>query len=217
MFELFGFIWAIFAPLMLLLPGYWAYSVAGRLPWAKSRKRQVLIAAAATFGVVMGFWLRDVAQFDRQCAINGPAQIFEKRQVDGIFLDDSTANSFGTRYLYDEGFTWMEARSIYNRQGFTRYEKTADGISQKETDRITAMVTVKSEHSTDDISSTTRITITDIPNGKLLASASSSNFNGGSMRWVLGAWGTRSCPAPGTTLGSEEFNRYHHLAKLTLR
>jgi glutaredoxin len=44
------------------------------------------------------------------------------------------------RHLQDEGFQLMEARSLYDRGGFTRYEATGAGISRKDADRISAKI-----------------------------------------------------------------------------
>jgi hypothetical protein len=214
---LIGIIWAMFAPLLLLIPVFVLYLAAGRIPVIKTRKLRVLFAAAITLSVVFPVWLRDSARFDAHCEALGVSQIFEKRKADGFFLDDSTANSFGMRYLQEEGFQWMEARSIYNRGGFTRYEKTATGITQKEIDRLTAAIEVKSDFTEDSISSTTLLTVKDRQTGKVLARAANASFNGGSASIVLGAWGMRSCPSPMSSAGSEEFSRFYHLAKLTLR
>jgi hypothetical protein len=214
---LIGIIWAVFAPLLMLIPIFVVYLAAGWVPVLKSKTRRISFAAAITLSVVFSLWLRASISFDTHCEAIGTPQIFEKRKVDGFFLDDGTANSFGMRYLQDEGFQWMEARSIYNRSGFTRYELTKTGITQKEVDRLTATVEVKSEFSEDSISSTTLLTIKDMQTQKVLARAGNAHFNGGTVRVVLGAWGTRSCPSPLSATGSEAFNQFYHLAKLTLR
>lgn len=217
MLELIGFAWAAFAPALLLIPGALLYLAAGLFPGFTSRKHRVLAAAAITLSPVLALWLRDVRRFEARCQALGPAQILERRRADGFFLDDSTANSFGMRYLQDEGFLWLEARSIYDRDRFTRYERTAAGIDQREVDRITATIEVKSEHASDALSSTTLVTISERVTRKVLARAAQSHFNGGGARVVLGAWGARSCPSPLSSAGAEEFNRFYHLAKLTLR
>jgi hypothetical protein len=216
MYWLVGIIWAVFAPVLLLIPGCALYLAAGRIRGVRTRKQRILVASAITLSVVGALWVRDSLRFDAHCGKITVAQVIEKRKVDGFFLDDSTANSFGMRYLQNEGFQWIEARSIYNRSGFTRYESSGSGISQKEVDRLTAGIAVKSEFFEDSISSTTILTVKDMQTGKLLASAGNSNFNGGAARIVLGAWGTRSCPSRWTSDGTDGFNRFYHLAKLTL-
>lgn len=214
---LIGIIWAVFAPLLMLIPMFVVYLAAGWIPVLKSKSRRIFFAATITLSVVFSLWLRASISFSAHCEAIGTPQIFEKRKVDGFFLDDGTANSFGMRYLQEEGFQWMEARSIYNRSGFTRYEIDKTGITQKEVDRLTATIEVKSEYSEDAISSTTLITIKDMQTQKVLARAANSHFNGGIARIFLGAWGTRSCPSPLSASGSEAFNQFYHLAKLTLR
>jgi hypothetical protein len=214
---LIGFIWAIFAPLLMLIPILAVYLVAGWIPILKSKTQRLFFAATITLLAVVSMWLRASINFDAHCEAIGTPQIFEKRKVDGFFLNDSTANSFGMRYLQDEGFLWIEARSIYNRNGFTRYELTKTGITQREVDRLTATIEVKSEFSEDSISSTSIVTIKDMQTQTVLARAANAHFNGGTVRIVLGAWGTRTYPSPLSTAGSEAFNQFYHLAKLTLR
>jgi hypothetical protein len=214
---LIGIIWAAFAPVLMLVPGCALYLAAGRIHRIKTRKQRIAVAAAITLSTVFAIWLRDSARFDAHCAAVGTSQIFEKRKVEGFFLDDGTANSFGMRYLQEEGFRWIEARSIYNRNGFTRYELDGTRISQKEIRELTAAVEVKADFAEDSIASTTLLIIRDRQTDKVLARAGNSYFNGGSARIVLGAWGTRSCHSHGSSAGSEEFNRFYHLAKLTLR
>jgi hypothetical protein len=52
--------------------------------------------------------------------------------------------------------------------------------------------------------------------GRLMAQAASANFDGGTAKWVLGAWGSASCPNPVTTAGSAAFQATYHLARDTL-
>lgn len=214
---LLGIIWAVFAPLLLLIPMGAIYLAAGWITALSNKKHKIFFAAGITLSVVFFMWLQASIKFDAHCQAMGEPQIFEKQKVDGFFLDDSTANSFGMRYLQEEGFLWVEARSIYNRDGFTRYEASPTGINQKEVDKLTARIEVKSTFDEDALSSTTRLTISDMQSRKVLAQAGNSYFKGGAVRVVLGAWGTQSCPSLQTASGSEAFNQFYHLAKQTLR
>lgn len=211
-----GIVWAVFAPLLLLIPMFVIYLAAGWIPGFDTKLRKISFAATITLSATLFIWLHDLKKFETHCQAVGQAQIFENRKVDGFFLDDGTANSFGMRYLQEEGFLWMEARSIYNRNGFTRYEVSPTGITEKEIDKLTAAIEVKSIFSEDAISSTTQMTITDRQSGKVLALAGDAYFNGGASLF-LGAWGTQSCTSPNTTSGAEAFRQFYHLAKLTLR
>lgn len=74
---------------------------------------------------VGGVWYVDHQAFVRVCQQYGVPVVTRTAQVDGFFLDDGTANSFGMRYLQSEGFQWMEARSIYRRDAFVRYTRAA--------------------------------------------------------------------------------------------
>ncbi len=210
-------IWAIFAPLLLLLPIGAMYLVASRIPVLNTRKRKLIFAVPLPVLVVFCIWLSSSMQFDEHCQSIGTPKIFEKRKVDGFFLNDSTANSFGMRYLQEEGFTWMEAKSIYNRTGFTRYEISPTGIKQQEVEKLTATIELKNDFFEDSISSTTRTTIRDVESNKVLAEAGDAYFNGGPARIFLGAWGSSSCNSRMTESGLEKFRQIYHLAKLTLR
>jgi hypothetical protein len=213
-----GLLWAMFAPVGLLLIGLVLDRIVQRFAVPVRPRTRRWVALLLPFAVVAVVWWQDAAEFERVCADLGTAQILETRHVDGVFLDDPTANSFGMRYLHDEGFDWIEARSIYRRDGFTRYDKSASGISNRETDTLTASVTVESRHTeASPYVHAERVNIFDRQSGRLLATAANAHFNGGRAHWLLGAWGSKSCPNPATQQGSADFNRYYHLAKLTLR
>ena len=215
---LLGIVWAIGAPLLILLVGVALNFASSRLiPSVDAPVRR-----AASFGlpflVVITIWWLDRAEFKAQCASLGRSVVHQTRSVDGIFLDDSTANSFGMRYLQEEGFQWMEARSIYAKNRFTRYERHGSEIRSREIDAISASVAVTATHERlSPWTSAQRLTITDRSSGQVLATAAQAHFNGGRAYWVLGAWGSSSCPDPASSEGSAEFNRFYHLARLTLR
>jgi hypothetical protein len=215
---LLGIVWAIGAPVLILLVGAALNLASSRLFPAVSAP----VRRAASFGlpllIVTVLWWQDRAEFNAQCASLGRSVVYETRSVEGIFLDDSTANSFGMRYLQEEGFQWMEARSIYARNRFTRYERHGSEIRSREIDAISASVAVIATH--DRLSpwtSAQRVTIKDRSTGQVLATAAQAHFNGGRAYWLLGAWGSGSCPDPASSEGSAEFNRFYHLARLTLR
>jgi hypothetical protein len=215
---LLGLVWAMGAPLLIVLIGAILDRASSRLFPAVSRP----VRRAASFGLpfllVAVLWWGDRAEFNAQCARLGRSIVHETRSVDGFFLDDSTANSFGLRYLQEEGFQWMEARSIYARNRFTRYERDGPEIRSREVDAISANVAVIAAHERlSPWTSAQRVTITDRLTGQVLATAAQAHFNGGRAYWLLGAWGSGSCPDPASSDGSIEFNRFYHLARLTLR
>jgi len=122
------------------------------------------------------------------------------------------------RYLHDEGFAWIEARSLHRRDGFTRYRKVGDRIEQQEVDALSAAYTVRSQHEVlAGGMSVQRTTVSERAGGRVLASAASAYFEGGSAKWVLGAYGSAQCPNPVTAAGSAAFNATYHLARDTLR
>ena len=127
---LLGLLWAAAAPLLLLLPAALLAHGLQRARPAWSHRRRRAVAGALTLAAVATLWVPERLHFAQLCTDLGPPRVLQRAQADGIFLDDPTANSFGTRYLYDEGFTWMEARSIYRRDAFTRYRKV-DGRPER--------------------------------------------------------------------------------------
>jgi len=212
-----GLIWAVLAPLLLLLPAgvlAFAFRAAG---WPARRRERWALSLVMPVLVVMVFAVPDRLEFERLCDAKTQTQIHEKRVADGFFLDDSTAHSFGMRYLQEEGFQWIEARSIYRRDGFTRYEKGPQGITSKEVPQITAELMVQTVRQDLGRASFETLLVKDRASGKLLAQASNGHFNGGRMFFVLGAYGSASCPHPATPAGAQAFQQFYHLAKLTLR
>ena len=183
---------------------------------ARRRERWVLSVALPLL-VVLAIAVPDRLEFEQLCDAMTQARIHDKRVADGIFLDDSTANSFGMRYLQEEGFQWLEARSIYRRDGFTRYEKGPQGITSKEVPQLTARYAVQSVRKPAGHASFETLLVKDMVSGQVLAEASNGHFDGGRAFWVLGAYGSASCPHPATSQGAQAFQQFYHLAKLTLR
>ena len=213
-----GLLWAIFAPLLLLVPAVALYRFLGtwRPAWRPGTRQ--FAAALVTLAGVLVLWLPARLEFGRACREMGAPRVIERVRADGFYLDDPTANSFGTRYLYNEGFAWYEARDIYHAGGHVRYTKTADGIKTEPIDSITAGITVASrDSSVGPYIRMDRVVITDRRTGRELATAARANFSGGPARIVLGVYGTSDCPSPRTAAGSQAFDLYYHLAKATLR
>ena len=212
-----GLIWAALAPLILV-----ALIIA--LAWRLRRARApsaLLWAMAVVLLPVAAVWWWDRAEFIAVCTGEGKPVIFRKAMAEGVFLNSGTSNSFGMRYLQEEGFLWIEAPSIYQRDAWVRYERsgaTGNGgnIKTSEFPVITARYEVR-EDSSEPFSHTSlsQTKIIDRISGDVLAKAGSAHFNGGRMKWVLGAWGTRSCPSAMSS--PEDFDDYYHLAKKTLR
>jgi hypothetical protein len=215
---LLGLLWAAAAPLLLLLPAALLAHGLQRARPAWSHRRRRAVAGALTLAAVATLWVPERLHFAQLCTDLGPPRVLQRAQADGIFLDDPTANSFGTRYLYDEGFTWMEARSIYRRDAFTRYRKVDGRIVTEEIDSLTAAYAVQSTHEVRDGGvSVQRTTVSERASGRMLASAAMAHFEGGRAKWVLGAWGSASCPSPISAEGSAAFQAAYHLARDTLR
>lgn len=207
-----GVLWAIFAPLGLLI-------IAGLIATALRRfGRWIAIAAASivTLVPVALLWSGDHAEFSSVCA-QTRAKISSTGKADGILLNSETANSFGTRYIYDEGFSWFEARDIYNREKWVRYQREPDG-------RITShpVVTPEAHYEVRETyarpfthTGLTVVSVIDRTNGVELGHAGNAQFDGGRAKWLLGAWGSSQCPSG--MLDPEGFRAFYHLAHDTLR
>ncbi len=111
----------------------------------------------------------------------------------------------------------MESDDIYNRGGFVRYARDDKGvISTTKIDAPTARYEVREifEQRPPELN-ISRTLVIDRQTGKEMARAASVTFNGGRMRWLLGAWGTTDCPSASSD--SAGFRAWYHLAKNTLR
>ena len=210
-----GILWAAFAPLLLLIPGGLLVLVLSFTGWP--RYARIAIAAGLVTVTVGAFWWQDHKQFVSVCDEIGKPRIFVRATADGIYLDSPTANSFGMNYLHRQGFAWMEMRSIYDRNKIERVTREADGqIRTAPTATISARYEVRETfeqpYSHTGLSMTRVI---DRQTGTVMAQAGSATFNGGRMHWVLGVYGTRTCPDAMTE--SNDFLTYYYLAQRTLR
>jgi hypothetical protein len=120
-------------------------------------------------------------------------------------------------YLHQQGFTWMEMRSIYDRNKIKRVIRETSGqIRTEPTDTINARYEVRETFEQPyPHTGLSMKYIIDRQTGMVMAQAGSAHFNGGSMQWVLGMYGTRSYPSAMTN--SEDFQAYYYLAQHTLR
>jgi hypothetical protein len=212
-----GFIWAALAPLSLVL-------LIALITWQLRRawpRAAIPLATVLVLAPVATIWLADRAEFTSVCEGAGQPVIYRQAKADGIYLNSGTSNSFGMRYLYDEGFAWVEAPSIYKREAFVRYardsaSKDPNAITTTDIPAITARYEVREEFSQPFGHTGLSVTkVVDRTTGDVLAKAGSATFGGGRMTWVLGAWGQRSCPS--AMSDSKGFTEYYHLAKRTLR
>ncbi|MBC7622962.1 MAG: hypothetical protein H7232_06230 [Aeromicrobium sp.] len=227
-----GLIWAALAPLisvaLIIALAWWLRRA--RAPGAS------LWATAVVLLPVAAVWWWDRAEYIAVCTGEGKPVIFRKAMAEGVFLNSGTSNSFGMRYLQEEGFLWIEAPSIYRREAWVRYERsgaigntgnngntsnTANtgntaNFTTSEIPAITARYEVREDSSQPfRHTSLSQTRIIDRTSGDVLAKAGSAHFNGGRMMWVLGAWGRRNCPSAMSS--PEDFDDYYHLAKKTLR
>ena len=207
-----GIIWAVFAPLILLASICliaWALRRVGKWP-------AIALASVVTLVPVATLWLADHAEFATACE-QAHAVVRATAKAEGFLLASETANSFGTRYIYHEGFSWFEARDIYNRDKWVRYERTADvkvvtrPVTAPEARyEVRETFTQPLTHTSLDI-----VSVIDRSTGAEMSRAGSAQFSGGRATWVLGAWGTSTCPS--ALSDSEGFRAFYHLARDTLR
>jgi len=220
-----GILLAIFGPLLLIVPMVLVYRLlvcsnpATRFGWSKGMPRfaYAMIAAVSVLLVVGATYLPGKLEFNRLCENLAEPKIIERARADGFFLDDSTADSFGMRYLRNEGFDWFETRDIYKPDGYARYRKEGDKIVRETVSELTARYTVQSMHEKRSLGIVVdRVAVTERVSGKLLAQAHSVTYHGGPLSLLLVLYGMSDCPDVRTQQGSRQFNVYYHLARDTL-
>ena len=99
-----GLIWAVFAPLLLVPVIFGVAFAMRRLGWP----RALALAAIIVLVPVATIHMRDRAHFSDLCREIGRPVIASRASADGILLTSPTANSFGTRYVRDEGCTTLQ-------------------------------------------------------------------------------------------------------------
>lgn len=215
--SLIGLIWAVLAPLSIAAAaGLLAWGIRrvapARFGWPGAVGLAALVVCVPTAVV----WRQDMAAFEALCRAEGAAIVHEKARADGILLTSDTSNSFGMRYLHQEGFAWMESNNIYKRGGFVRYTRDEKGaIAIAEIDVPTARYEVRETFEQNAIASFSRTAIIDRDTGREMARAASGAFRGGRLAAVLGGWGAAACPSAPTA--PDAFNAWYHLARDTLR
>lgn len=208
-----GMIWAAFAPLLLVPVILGIAALLRRRGWG----RALPLAAALVLAPVALVYAWDRAQFAALCREIGQPVVSGRAVTDGIYLNSGTANSFGSRYLHDEGFSWLERRDIYERSGFVRVTRNADGThGETKIPAITARYEVQETfEKRPDGNGISWIRVIDRETGGELARAGDAHFDGGRMAWVLGAYGVASCQSAYSK--PDSFRAYYHLARNTLR
>ena len=212
---LLGIIWAAAAPLLLLPIGAFLVLLLSFTGW--SRRIRIAVSAGMVIVTVSSLWWSDYREFTSVCERVGKPRITMRAKADGIYLDSPTANSFGMNYLHQQGFAWMEMRSIYDRGRIERVIREASGrIRTEPIEAITARYEVLEtfqqpySHTSVDMKR-----VIDRYTGTVMAQAGSVHFDGGRTRWVLGVYGTRHFPNAMTN--GDDFQTYYYLAQRTLR
>lgn len=221
-----GILLSIFGPFAFLVPVaalYWLFRRSGlaqRLGITRRGSVQathLLFALVSVAVVVAATWLPGRIEFARLCNELAEPRIHVRVKVEGFYLDDTIANSFGQRYLHDEGFAWMEAKDIYRRDGFVRYRRDGGKVASDQLPALTALYVVRSGV---DVRANgihvARTEIAERASGKILAEAHSVVYHGGPLGLFLGVYGLANCPNPITAEGSRQFNSYYHLVREVL-
>jgi len=213
-----GLAWALLAPFVALALLALAWRLARQWHPQGNQRAQFVACLVAPVLVLAGIYLSDRVNFHSICESLVNARIVERQHVDGFFLDDSTANSFGMRYLQEEGFDWIEARSIMTRDRYTRYRRSGTTITSEEIDSSSASVRVATQYIDQPRGVSIQSTlITERASGRELARAERARFDGGRARWLLGFWGAADCTNPASARGQRAFQDWYHLARNTLR
>ena len=209
-----GILWALFAPLSLVAAVFAVAFVVHHLGggwWI------ALLAGVVSVMVPVGWiWYADHRAFEDICRRSALAVVHQQVPVAGFFLDSPTANSFGLRYLQEDGFSFIEARDIARRDGWVRYARDPTGrVVTSPIDHPSARFSVHERFTQPSPSvGLATTTVTERESGRELASAGSATFDGGRLEWFLGAWGVDSCPNPRSS--PESFERYYHLGRDTI-
>jgi hypothetical protein len=220
-----GLLLAVLGPLLLLLPIAFLYLLFRRagigarfgLGASQARLAHLCGSTALVLGAVLASYLPGRLEFERLCADLAEPRIFGKVRVEGFFLDDLTANSFGQRYLGEEGFAWFETHDIYKRGQFMRFRKAGDKVRTEPVTELQSRHVVKSATEIRDRTiHVSRTAISERESGRLLAEAHSVIYHGGPLGIVLGVYGMSNCPNPITPEGSRQFNLYYHLVREVL-
>lgn len=221
-----GLLLAIFGPLLFIVPVAACYVLFRRIGLARrfgitqrgAQQAAHLLAALAVVAVIVAVtWIPGRLEFARLCSELAEPRIHARAKADGFYLDDLTANSFGRRYVLEEGFAWMEARDIYRRDGHVRYRRQGDQVVSEPIGVLTAAYVVRS--GVEVRAQTIHVARTEIAErstGKILAEAHSVIYHGGPLGLFLGVYGSRHCPDPATVAGSRQFNAYYHLVREVL-
>ena len=214
---LIGVLWGMFAPLSLVAAAAVIYFLLRRLASPMRGAAAFVLASILVVAPVVFLWALDKREYDALCRTEGAATIDEKAPADGFLLLSGSANSFGMRYLQQEGFGWMEARDIFHRDKWVRYERGASGaIRSHPIDAPQARFEVRETDEQRDAMSISRVAIDDSQKiGRELAKAASLIYDGGRVKWLLGAWGLRTCPSAASDPAG--FEAFYHLARNTLR
>ena len=210
-----GILWALIAPLLLLIPCGLLFALLSFTRW--SRSMRIAVATGLVIAAVGTIWRLDHKEFVSICEGVGKPRIFESGAADGFYLDSPTANSFGMSYLHEQGFTWLEMNSIYDRSKIERVIRDSNGqIRTEPADSINARYEVRETFEQPyPHTALSMKRVIDRRTGMVMAQAGSANFSGGRMQWALGVYGTRSCPS--AMSDSADFQDYYYLAQHTLR
>lgn len=220
-----GLLLSFLGPALFLLP-VWGVSAALRrwvlARWfgargATARHMSWILAVVMVGAAVLATYVPGRMEFERLCEALSEPRIHERAVAPGFYLDDLAADSFGQRYVGEEGFAWMETRDIYRRDAHVRYRRVGGEVVREPAPDLWARYAVTS---TLEVRArgihVARTAITDRADGRLLAQAHSLTYHGGPLGMLLGVYGLSQCPDPRSPEGSRRFDTYYHLARRVL-
>ena len=220
-----GLLMAMFGPLFLLLPVWLIHRLLSqtrallRLGIAEAKLSRSNIGASFLLValIVAATYAPGRLEFNRLCEELAEPRIRERVQVDGFLLMDTTADSFGRRYLTEEGFRWFETPVLGRPEQFRRFRREGDQVVIEKIEDVTARYRLASLHEERAYGiKHHRTVIGEISSGRALAESDSLTYMGGPLGMFLGIYGMSTCPSPITPEGSRQFNLGYHLAREVL-
>lgn len=210
--TLIGVLWAMFAPLSLVAIILMLWLALRRAGVARAGA----LAAVLVVLPVAVVYAWDRIRFSEVCTKIGAPTITRRAAAEGIYLNSSTASSFGARYVLEEGFAWLERQDVYISSGYIRVLRENDAkLREEKILAPTALYEVIETLENRDGVNVSTTKVIDRGTGEEMARASDATFLGGNMAIFVGAWGSTSCLIASSD--PARFSRYYHLARDTLR
>ena len=229
----FGFLLAIFGPL-LLVPATWLlYRLAVRplvqrfapptlstsqAPTSNVKWRAWFVSAAIVAVVMIASYLPGRFEFDRMYSQHAAPSVSDQVEAKGFFRTRLFPYE-AAQYLRDGSFEFVEAPHPYREGEYVRYSGSGTGkIDEQPIPTISAVYGVRETFS--ELSGSLTMTekvIYEIATERELARAASINYHGGPLSIFLGTSGMTSCPDILSEEGSRHFGTFYELESIVLQ